>query len=119
MKKEVTRKKCLNCGHEFTYRERLQSSYRLFWRMNCTECGARYSVLVRYRTVFVVLLALPLAFGPSLYDYLGWDVWNVLTFNALYFAMLGSFVLFVIPILPLKWDSAEEADTLSEEPKYL
>jgi hypothetical protein len=49
MKNEVTRKTCLNCGHEFTYRERLQSS------------------------------------------------------------------LFVIPILPLKWDPKDEAETPAAE----
>jgi len=115
MKKETTRKTCLKCGHEFTHRERLQSLYRIFYRMYCKECGTRYSVLPRYRLVFASLIALPVAFGPSLYDYMGWGLWNELIFAILYFGFLSLIGLLVVPILPLKWDPAEVTETSTVE----
>jgi CXXC-20-CXXC protein len=115
MKKEVARKTCLNCGHEFTYKERLQSSYRLFWRMYCKECGARYSVQIKYRLIFGLLCGLPVAFGPSLIIFLEWNTEHVLIAELAYLIFLLLPSLFVIPILPLKWDPKEEAETPAAE----
>lgn len=116
MKKELARKTCLNCGHEFTYRERLQSSYRLFWRMNCTACGTRYSVQMRYRFLFGLLCAIPVAAGPSLGIFAHWNAGPVLLVYLAYFLLLLLPVIFGIPLLPLVRDSAEKKDPNPENP---
>lgn len=100
MNKEITKKTCLNCGHEFTYQERFQSSYRLFWRMSCKECGTEYSVLERYQYVFYFVMGLAIFAGPNLMN--KWHAWDVVLAYGLYIILTTVLALTVIPLLPLK-----------------
>jgi len=80
MEKEVTRKTCLECGHEFTYKEKFQSMKRIYGRMNCGVCGTRYKVPNIYRLTFGALLIAPLFISRSnlRYDW-GWDIpWSAI-----------------------------------------
>jgi CXXC-20-CXXC protein len=99
-----TTKICLNCGHQFTYREKFQSTWRLFWRMKCKECGARYGVLVRYRLLFGLLWALPVAIGPSLIAFYQWNAPGVFFAEGVYFASMLALTLLAVPLMPLKLD---------------
>lgn len=65
--------------------------------------------------MFAVLMAVPVAFGPSFYDYMGWDLWSVLTFIMFYAAVLMILILIVMPVLPLKWNPVEVTDTSAVE----
>jgi CXXC-20-CXXC protein len=109
MKKEIANKFCLICGHEFSYHERFQSSYRLFWRMDCKGCGTRYSVLDRYQYLFYFVMGLAIFAGPMLMT--EWGAWNVFLAYGIYIVLMSALALLVIPLLPLKLDLAQEQDT--------
>jgi CXXC-20-CXXC protein len=42
MKVGKTNKKCLNCDHEFTFKEKYRGSWRRYGRVVCPSCGSRY-----------------------------------------------------------------------------
>ena len=114
MKKEVTRKKCLNCGHKFTYREKLRAGLSLFGRLQCSQCGTRY----RQSFIFITLFLLALT-GPKIvidifnYIYHPSNDWNTISLPF----YLGYAVLLAVlyPILSfLKSDPIEE-ESMDEE----
>lgn len=111
MRNEAIRKTCVKCGHEFTYREKLQSMYRILWRMNCKECGTRYSVLVRYRLAFGLLCVFPIVFGPTLTLFYSWNLESVLIFDLFYFVFLLLLGLFLVLFIPRKLDSVEKEES--------
>jgi hypothetical protein len=68
--------------------------------------------------MFGLMCGLPVAFGPSLILYFEWSLRTVLIAEFIYFAFLLLPSLFVIPLLPLKWDPAKEKyPTLEGESK--
>ena len=113
MKKETTKKTCLNCGHEFTYREKLQSMYRFWWRMKCKTCGMRYNVLMRYRLLFGIILFVPyIILNGYLLVNAGIEVAPWIAFGL--FLVWVLIVPFVMPLFTtLKLDPKEEEDTPS------
>lgn len=115
MKKETTRKICLNCGHEFTYREKLQSMYRFWWRMKCKACGMRYNVLMGYRLLFGLLLFVP-------YLVLHGYILTHMGIASMLWASFGLFLVWIVAItfaMPLitklKLDPKEETKTPTQE----
>ena len=42
MKEGKTKKNCLNCGHEFTFKEKYRGSWRRNGWVICPSCGMRY-----------------------------------------------------------------------------
>ena len=102
MKDGIANKHCLNCGHEFAKKERLQSAYRFFWRMKCKECGTEYSVQIKYRLLFGLLCALPIVLGPNLVIFFQWSPENALFFQLAYLLVILVPALLLIPRLPVR-----------------
>jgi len=102
MKEGIADKHCLNCGHVFAKKERLQSAYRFFWRMRCKECGTEYSVQMKYRLLFGLLCALPIIAGPNLVIFFQWSAEKAILMQLAYLLFILLPSLLLIPRLPLR-----------------
>jgi len=109
MKEGKTKKYCLKCGHEFTFKEKYRGTWRRNGRVICPSCGSRYKHDLLQVTI---LLAAVLIVGNIGLEYLrNIDVPVVPRSLFIIVTVPAIFSLIYTQFMILKLDPEEEKET--------